>query len=391
MIERGMQWLYAHGGDPYAVLLRAEGVDRNALVGQIHELGPLYRSRTEAWVTGDRVLGREVLADPRLVSRVPGGLSEGHVLRQCEALPDLSAVEHDRLRERPELNLSAGVVERICDEALGRIDGAFDLTADVLRPVLAGSASELLAVPSVERDTFSSWCQSAGGALDAALCPPKLAHARVLMNAVGHLRSLVGRVAGPDEDRFAAGMLVSVVGVEVAANVVANSMLALLDQPGQWRLLCEDPGLAEAAVEETLRYDPPVRLDSRGAREDLTLAGQQVDAGSEVVVCIDAANRYPGLHRSSDGFDVRRASAADHLSLSGRPHLDLVAPLVRTSTVVVLRLLATRLPQIRRTGSVVHRLRAPVTHSIVRFPVTACARSHEELVTYREGFPQCES
>ncbi len=44
-----MQWLYAHGGDPYAVLIRAEDDDRATTNARIRELGPLYRSHSGAW------------------------------------------------------------------------------------------------------------------------------------------------------------------------------------------------------------------------------------------------------------------------------------------------------------------------------------------------------
>lgn len=360
MTERGMQWLYAHGGDSYARVLRAEDGDLDALAAQIRERGPLHRSRTGAWVTGDHALGSAIIADPRLVSRVPDGLSDGHLLRRCEAFPRLSAAERDRVRERPELNPPASSVERVCDEVLGRVGDEFDLVADFLRPVVAGLVADLLVVPPARRETFTRWCGSAGVALDAVLCPPTLRHARSLTDVVGGLRSVLGEVAGPDEDRFAAGMLACVVGVEVTANLVANVLLALLDQPGR-PLSDAGTGPADALVEQTLRDAPPVRVDSRAAREELTLAGHRIDAGAEVVVCIDAANQDPGLRRGPD----------DHLSLSGGPYLDLVAPLVRTAAVGALGFLTGRLPQLRQSGPVVRRLRAPVTHSVVRFPVTA--------------------
>ncbi len=61
----------------------------------------------------------------------------------------------------------------------------------------------------------------------------------------------------------------------------------------------------------------------------------------------------PDLHRDPERFDLRRETVADHLSLSGGPPFAVVAPLVRTSAAAVLRVLAARLPAVRRAGPVV--------------------------------------
>jgi hypothetical protein len=314
LTERGMQLLHASTGDPHAVLLRAEDDDRIALGARMRELGPLYRSRTGAWVTADLELGRQILTDARLTSRT--------------------------LVDMPELASPAGSYppEPVGDLAVG---GRFDLVDDVARPVLTGMVGEMLAVPQDKRALFEQLCRALAPALDAVPCPPRLPVARALIDAVDGLRALA-----PD------GMLAAMVGIEVTVNVVANSMLALLDQPDEWRLLCADPARARHAVERTLLLDPPVRMECLVAQEDLTLAGQKVTTGSEVVVHIEAAQR----------------GAAQHLSLTGGPPFGSIAPLVRTSAAAVLRALATR-PTLRRVGIVVRRPRAPVTCGIVRFPV----------------------
>nr|CAJ42339.1 cytochrome P450-like [Streptomyces steffisburgensis] len=353
LTERGMQWLHAHSGDPYARLLRAEDEDRRALGAQIRELGPLYRSRTGAWVTGSGVLGAEILRDPRLEPLAPyvGRAQLTTVDADGPALPGPAARD----------------AERLCGEALGRTAGGFDLVSDVLRPVVVRLTGELLAVPPERRGTFERLCGAVAPALDAGLCPPTLPRARALIDAVEGLRSLLAESAGPRDARMRA----CVVGVEVTTNVVANAMLALLERPEQWRLVCDDPRRAEAAVEETLRCDPPVRLDGRVAREDLELAGRTVTAGDEVVVHIEAANQDAGPSRDPERFDLRRATATGHLCLLEGTRFGAVAPQVRIFGAAVLRALAARAPDLRRTGSVVRRLRAPVTQAVVRFPVAA--------------------
>ncbi|KOG32368.1 hypothetical protein ADK37_27695 [Streptomyces resistomycificus] len=363
-----MQWLHAHGGDPYARLLRAEEDDPRALAERIRALGPLYRSGTGAWVTGSRALGAEILGDPRLEPRVPEfGL--GAVWGQGVAGPEPVSTDVGEPAGAAVLNPRAGDVERLCRAELGRAGSTFDLVSDVVRPVLVSLVSELLAVPPGRRDTFERWCGAASIALDAVLCPPTLPRALALNGAVEGLRDLLAESAGSDDGTIVAGTRACVVGVEVTTNLIANTMLALLEDPEQWRLLGARPGSAEAAVEETLRYDPPVRLDNRVAREALDLAGRTVTAGDEVVVHIGAANRDAATLRSPDRFDLRRETTGGHLSLLGGTPLGSVAPMARNSAAAVLRVLAACLPGLRRTGPVVRRLRAPVTRGIVRFPV----------------------
>jgi P450-derived glycosyltransferase activator len=365
-----MQWLYAHGGDPYAVLIRAEDDDRAATTARIRELGPLHRSTTGTWVSGNYALGSRILGESRLVSRVShgpwaGGPGPAEIFRGPPAAGFAPA------RESAEPERWASIAERRCEAALGRVGDAFDVVTDLVRPVLVGVLGEIFAVPADEHAAFAGWCDAAAPALDAVVCPPRLPRARALIDAAGGLRSLLAKSVGPDEELLAFAMTASVVGLEVTTNLLANAVLALLDRPDQWRLLCADPTWAQRAVEESLRLDPPVRLDSRIAVAALDLAGREIPAGGEVVVCLEAVHRDPGSHRDPDRFELRRETAADHLSLAGGPPFAAVAPLVRASAAAVLRVLATRLPTVRRTGPVVRRLRAPVTQGIVRFPV-AC-------------------
>ena len=63
LTERSLRWLYGHRGDPYARLLRDEEDDRSELIKQLRRRGPIYRSRTGAWVVGSHRLAAEVLTD----------------------------------------------------------------------------------------------------------------------------------------------------------------------------------------------------------------------------------------------------------------------------------------------------------------------------------------
>lgn len=357
LAQRSTQWLYAHRGDPYARLLRAEDDDRGDLIDRIHEQGPVHLSRTGAWIIGHHRVAAEALADPRIIARVSRPFPDGHVLHQCDAFPALSPAAWHRLRRLAEIDPPQDIVERMCVATARRIGGEFDLVTDLVRPVLTGLVAELLALPAGDREALGRNSAAAAVVLDAVLCPPALPAARSMMTAVAELRDRLG--AGPGGYEIAAaGTVIAVTGVEVTANLIINAVLALLGKPGGWRSLVGEPDRAAVVVRETSRNDPPVRMHGFLAGEDVEIAGTPVPAGSEIVVYVEAAHRG--------------ATAGDRdLSLAGGPYLDLIAPLVRASAAAVLRALAVRLPGLRRTGPVVRRLRAPVTHAVVSLPVAA--------------------
>ncbi|MGC5033524.1 cytochrome P450 family protein [Micromonospora sp. DT229] len=354
LTERSMQWLYAHGGDPLARLLRAEDDDRRELIERIRERGPIHLSRVGAWVTGDHQVATEILADPRITARSSRTFPAGHVLYQCDAFPELSP---DARRRLAEIDLPQEIVERVCAATATRIGSEFDLVTDLLRPILAGLLAEMLALPPEHREALGRDSAAAAIALDAVLCPPTLPAARSMMTAVDDLTARLRTCPG-GESTVAAGTVAGVLWVEVTANLLANALLALLDQPGRWDSLAGEQDRADEVVSDTLRHDPPIRMHALLAHEDVEIAGRRVAAGSDIVVYVEAA-QHGG------------AAVGVDLPLAGGSYLDLLAPAVRATAAAVLRVLAVRLPGLRRTGPVVRRLRAPVTHAIVRFPVSA--------------------
>lgn len=327
LTQRGMQWLYAHGGDPYARLLVAEIEDRDAELS--HGCDRLSRGRTGAWFTADPELARDILGNPRLVSRL---------LRQGPVFPGLPG------EPGTPPAMEAAAAAAAADSVLSKLGGEFDLIADFLRPVLIGLMGDLFNVPTEDRYAFGLSCERAAATADAVLCPPPLSRARLLINAVDRLRSLLSVRTG--DEGLATAMLVCVAGLEVITNLAAVTVLNLVD-----RETPADPAAVEGALAATLRHDPPLRIESRVAREDLRLAGEQIEAGEEVVVHLAA------------GPDTAS------LVLSGGPPYDALAPLVRTTAYAVVRALVVSRPGLRCAAPVVRRSRAPVTHAIVRFPV----------------------
>ncbi|MBA8955469.1 cytochrome P450 [Actinomadura namibiensis] len=123
--------------------------------------------------------------------------------------------------------------------------------------------------------------------------------------------------------------LFAVAGNETLRNGVPGGLLTLLEHPAELARLRADPSLLPTAVEEMLRYWPPVMDFRRTATRDLVLADQKISAGDKVVVYHASANRDPAVFPDPDRFDVARAPN-DHVSFGHGPHFCLGAHLART-------------------------------------------------------------
>ncbi|MEV4217976.1 cytochrome P450 [Nonomuraea sp. NPDC049725] len=122
--------------------------------------------------------------------------------------------------------------------------------------------------------------------------------------------------------------LFAVAGNETLRNGIPGGLLTLLGHPGELARLREDPSLLGPAVEEMLRFWPPVMDFRRTATRDLTLGGQRIRRGDKVVVYHASANRDPSVFPDPDRFDVGR-TPNDHVSFGAGPHLCLGAHLAR--------------------------------------------------------------
>lgn len=108
-------------------------------------------------------------------------------------------------------------------------------------------------------------------------------------------------------------------GHETATNLIANSVLYLLRNPEQLQRLRADPTLIPSAVEEVLRYVPPVNANARVAIEDIEIGGKTIAAGSLCFSMIASANRDPEVFARPDEFDITR-QPNPHLSFGAGIH-----------------------------------------------------------------------
>ena len=367
--------------DPVALLQLGPGRDDPyPLYERVRSAGPLVPTPLGNWASAGHAICSEVLRDRRYGVRMPDDPppQDGFDLSFLELDPP----DHTRLRRLAAPAFSprsvAGyrsLVETTVQDLLDRAErqGGFDLVSALAEPLPVAVISDLLGIPPGERPALVEHGHVVVSALDGIRSP---GHAGDLLRSTRALESMFERLVslrrtdpGEDvvstllhnEDRLSPHELVSmcslllVAGFETTVNLIGNGVCALLSHPEQWRLLCEQPERAADAVEEVLRFDPPVQRTARVAHETTELAGRPVRRGQPVLLLLGGANRDPDVFDAPQRFDITRDQTVEHLAFSSGQHYCLGAPLARMEGEIALRVLAERMPGLRQTGPPVLR------------------------------------
>jgi cytochrome P450 len=101
-----------------------------------------------------------------------------------------------------------------------------------------------------------------------------------------------------------------------------------------------------AAVEETLRIDPPVPMITRFSEKPVTVAGVHIPANSPVLFGIGGANRDPKYFKDPEEFSLDRGTT-NHITFGRGPHFCIGAHLARAELRATLDLMLDRLPGLR--------------------------------------------
>lgn len=251
---------------------------------------------------------------------------------------------------------------QLVDEALEA--GEFDFLDAIAYPLPLKIICELLGVPAEAHDKVREWAFALvrGFDPDVLVTPEeRAARSTAARECMAYFRALIDeRRARPADDLLSALATVEeqgdvltetellatcvtliVAGHETTANVVGNGMLALMRHPDQWALLRDHRELIGSAVEELLRYDPPVAMTTRTATQPCTIGGREFVPGEGVVTLICSANRDELVFRDPDQLDVARyhdrdAAPPRNLAFSLGVHYCLGAPLARLEMGILL-------------------------------------------------------
>jgi cytochrome P450 len=254
-------------------------------------------------------------------------------------------------------------------DALIARGGPSDLVRDLTVPLPVTVIAELLGVDRARHGDFKRWSDAfVNQARRDASIEPMLEAMREfnayfaaeierrrsdpaddLISELVHADTAEGRLSPLELLAFVRLLLVA--GNETTTNLIGNAVLALLDHPDQLARLQADPALVPDAVEEALRYDPPVQGLPRATTEALELGGETIPAGARVMLMIGAANRDPARWPEPDRFDLARDTTG-HLGFGFGIHFCLGSHLARLESRVALEAIVTRLANLRLAGAV---------------------------------------
>ena len=161
--------------------------------------------------------------------------------------------------------------------------------------------------------------------------------------------------------------VIATAGHDTTAAVTAGGLLALLENPDQWRKLRSDPDKTKGAVEEMLRWVSPVKHFLRTAREDYRLGDTTIAAGDGVALFYPSANRDESIFPNPFRFDIER-SPNKHLAFGFGGHMCLGLSLARLELTTFYRAFARRIDSIEPAGDV-QRIHANLVGGFKALPV----------------------
>ncbi|WP_405016145.1 cytochrome P450 [Kitasatospora sp. NBC_00070] len=380
-----------------------------AVYAGLRAAGPLVRTPWGAQVVPGYADVRRALVDPALVmldsswrdGRTPGWRDSPATAALCDSLLMQNPPEHP-VNRRPVVAaftarsvaaldgpIRARVAAAVDDFARTlRQDGAADLIGDLCRPLPAAVLCRLAGFPG--RD--AAWLAELAAVLSTGgeIRRP-LDELRAADRAAGELLRYFGESAdsrepAPGVGPFDTGQLFALVaaGLITSTHLLGNLCDRLLRTAPDDLAAATAPGHRAALIEETLRWDPPVKLATRRAARRTTVAGLEIPAGTVLHLMIGAAHRDPAHYPDPDVF----APGRDHrpgFPFGHGGHFCPGAALARAQAEVFLEHFAAHLPDLRPSGPLRRRtgpsFTEPVGLPVVRrLPAPRPAPSRGEVV-----------
>ncbi len=293
---------------------------------------------------------------------------------------NINGADHSRLRHLINPALSPRAVNRyrpamreFVEQLLAQVppDGRIDFVADFAKPYPSLVIAEVMGAPLSDAPRLHHWSnwiqrQFDAGSLttergqieaaveefyayeDALIADRRETPGEDLISALIQAEDAGDRLSHDELRNLVLNILVG--GVDTSQSQLAHAVRLLAAHPDQWWRLREDPrGLALAAVDEALRYEPITPFTARITLEELEHRGVTFPPGSVVLVSAWHANR-DGIE--TDSFDI----AADRprqraLTFGAGAHYCVGANLARAEMEEALAFLAERVEMIELDGA----------------------------------------
>lgn len=241
---------------------------------------------------------------------------------------------------------------------------AFDVHDDFACPLPVVIIAEMLGVPAADIQRFKHWSDASVEAMGAEDPTPWLAELGQLQAYIlDQVRARRAAASPPDDlitrmvtaesggvrldDEAILGLVSQLLvgGNETTTSLITNLVWRLLEDRTLWERVVADPALIDRAVEESLRFDPPVLALFRTTTRATEVRGAPIPEGAKVMLHYAAANRDPAVFEDPDRFSLDRPPRR-HLSFALGVHVCIGAEMARLEARTALRALTSRFPDL---------------------------------------------
>jgi cytochrome P450 len=268
------------------------------------------------------------------------------------------------------------LVDELVDAMASSPSRSADLHDLLAMPLPVIVIARMLGVPEEMRETFKEWSDSQLQGMNGN-DPEREAKARramseYLLNQAEQRREIVrsgGQLpndiisemveasmaeseAISDAEMLSLLVQILVGGNETTTSLITNLLWRLLGDRELWEAVVADPTLVDVAVEESLRFDPPVLGLYRSTTCPVTMSGVEIPAEEKVMVMYASANRDPAVWDDPDTFRLDRDlnQLRRHLGFGFGIHVCPGAALARTEARIALQKLIAAMPSLRLDG-----------------------------------------
>ncbi len=242
-----------------------------------------------------------------------------------------------------------------------------DLIEDFASTIPIQIIGNLLDVPMDERGPLRDWSLSILGALEPTLTPAQLAEGQdavtqfktYLEDLVRRRRATPGDIETDVLTRLIKGdgadgqlseiellqncIFILNAGHETTTNLIGNSLALLNDHSDQKQRLLDQPDLINPCIEEVLRFRSPNQMGNRETTAEIEIGGLTIPTGTNLHLCMGAANRDPAMFDQPTHFDISRKPNR-HLAFAGGPHVCVGLTLARLEGRIALSRFLARFP-----------------------------------------------
>lgn len=256
-------------------------------------------------------------------------------------------------------------IKKIVEDCLDKVHNqdSFDLIEDLAKPLPAIVIAKMMGLPNEDLDQFQAWSEDllvgvggigtskedikkSGDAYEALI---RYFEEIILSRKNSPGDDFIGKLIQAEEsgdklnikEMYGTCLLLLIAGHETTTRLIGNGMFTLFNHLDQMNHLQNNFELIPNAIEEMLRYEPPVHATVRFAENEMIYNEKTYKRGTPFAVSIAGANRDPEANENPNEFDITREDIK-HISFGYGPHMCIGASLARIESKIAFECLFER-------------------------------------------------